>query len=267
MKKILFLICFIIFSPSVVAYIPAYSMILSQLAYFNGRGDYRIEQELFFKQSLDSFSLTETWWIKSSGEMRLDVSSRKKELKDLYLRFIYSRNMKRFRDENNKIQKRTLSPYHLERPFHLRSVSRLHGLFSLWKVAPLQIPEREPAQGSDYFVHLSRKGGMVQYQIGKGTPGLWIQQDEFVIHSWKWLSGESLVAWDYQLYPGHLFFPSQRKFHQATREVLIRVKKVQSLKVNKKLLRINQLSQKNKLPEKLSSGNRDRIREFYEKFR
>ena len=267
MKKMLFLIFFIIFSSSVIAYIPTYSMILSQLAYFNGRGDYRIDQVLFFKQGLEPFSLKETWWIKSSGEMRVDVSSKKKELKNLYLRFIYSRNTKRFRDENNKVQKRTISQYHLEQPFHLRSERKLQKLFSLWKVTPLQVPEREIDQGSDPFVRLSRKGGMVQYQIGLDTPSLWIQQDEFVIHSWKWLSGESLVAWEYQLYPRHLFFPTKRRFRQATKEVLIQVKKVQSLRLGKKIFGISHLSKKNKLPESLSSVNRESIREFYEKFR
>ena len=267
MKKIFFLICFIIFSSSVIAYIPTYSMILSQLAYFNGRGDYRIDQELFFKQGLEPFSLKETWWIKSSGEMRVDVSSEKKELKGLYLRFIYSGKTKRFRDENNKIQKRTISPYHLEQPFHLRSERKLQKLFSVWKVAPLRVSEREIDQGSDSFVRLSRKGGMVQYQIGSGVPGLWIQQDEFVIHSWKWLSGESLVAWDYQLYQGHLFFPTRRRFRQTTQEVGIQVKKVQNLKLGKKIFGISRLSKKNKLPDSLSSVNKESLREFYEKFR
>ena len=267
MKKIFFLIYFIIFSSSVIAYIPTYSMILSQLAYFNGRGDYRIDQELFFKQGLEPFSLKETWWIKRSGEMRVDVRSHKEELKDLYLRFIYSRNMKRFRNENNKIQKRIISPYHLEQPFHLRSERKLQKLFSLWKVAPLQIPERKIDQGSDSFVRLGRKGGMVQYQVRQDIPSLWIQQDEFVIHSWKWLSGESLVAWDYQLYPGHFFFPTKRRFRQTTQEVGIQVKKVQSLKLGKKIFSISQLSKKNKLPENLSSLNRENLREFYEKFR
>ena len=261
------MICFIIFSSSVIAYIPAYSMILSQVVYFNGRGDYRIDQELFFKQGLEPFSLKETWWIKSSGEMRVDVRSRNKELKDLRLRFIYNGKNKRFRDENNKMQKRKISSYHLERPFHLRSKRELQRLFSLWKVAPLQVPERKTDEGSDSFVRLNRKGGMVQYQVGPGVPGLWIQQDEFVIHSWKWLSGESLAAWGYQLYPGNFFFPTRRRFRQTTQEVRIQVKKVQSLKLGKKIFGRGQLSKKNTLPESLSSANRESLREFYEKFR
>ena len=266
-KKILFSIFFFLFSFSVIAYIPSYSMILSQLAYFNGQGDYRIEQELFFKKGLEPFSLKEIWWIKSSGEMRVDVSSDKKELKDMYLRFIYNTNKKIFKDENGKIHKERISYYHLERPFHLRSVHRLQKLFSIWKVAPFQVPERGKNQGSDSFVRLSRKGGKIQYHIGQETPGVWIQQDEFIIHSWKWLSGESLIAWDYQLYPKHLFFPSKRLFRQTTMEVLIRLKKVRSLKLSKKQLSLSQLSKKNTLSKNLSSVNRDRVREFYAKFR
>ena len=220
-----------------------------------------------FKQAVEPLHLKETWWVSGPGQMRLDVKAKKKEFKDLYLRFIYQGNKKIFKDENNQIQRRSLSHYHLEKPFHLRSAQRLKRLFSFWKVASFQVPEREEGQGSDSFVRLSRKGGSVQYQIGEGKARVWLEQDEFVIRSWKWLSGESLLAWGYKLYPRHLFFPSQRLFRYHSEEVLIQVRKVQSLRIGKKWIHRSKLSGKNTLPQNLSSADRDRVREFYEKFR
>ena len=266
-KNGLFLFVFICFMLEAGAYIPSYSMILSHLAYSQGRGEYRIEQEVLFKQSVEPLSLKEIWWIKNSDQMRLDVRANKKELGSLYLRFIYQKNRKIFKDGNNQIQNRAVAYYHMERPFHLRSRQKLRKLFSLWKVAPFQVPEREEGQGSDSFVRLSRKGGVVQYQIGEGNSRLWMEQDEFVIRSWRWGSGESLTAWSYKLYPGHLFFPSKRLFRHNSSEVFIQVQKVQSLKVDKKWIHRSKLSKKNTLPQNLSSADQDRIREFYEKFR
>ncbi len=242
-------------------------MILSHLAYTQGRGAYRITQELSFKQGVEPIILTETWWILNSQEMRLDVSANKKELKDLHLRFLYKRNKKIFRDENNKIQKHSISYYHLDRPFHLRNADRLKKLFSLWKVAPFNPPERKEGQGSDSFVRLRRNGGKVQYQISMKKAQLWLEQDEFVIRSWKWVSGELLLAWDYKLYPGHFFFPSQRLFRQNSTEVKIQLNAVQSVKPNKKWTKRSMLSGKNKISKNFSPIEQERIRDFYEKYR
>ncbi|MDE0518356.1 MAG: hypothetical protein OXH36_02185, partial [Bdellovibrionales bacterium] len=258
------------------AYIPTYSMILSHLAESQGKGGYLIEQEVFFKEGTEPLFLKEIWWIASSQEIRLDVvSAKKKSLRkkdtpkssDLYLRFLYQGGKKIFRDENNKLQRRPLSPYHLEKPFHLRSEEKLRKLFSLWRAAPYQVPERKEGQGSDSFARLNRKGGVIQYQIGKSLSYVWLEQDEFVIRSWKWSSGESLDAGDYKLYPGSLFYPSYKIFRQNGMTVSMQTQKVQRWKVNKKQIRVKVLSKKNTLPDHLSSVDQDQIREFYRKFR
>ncbi len=266
------LVFFVFFSVAVFsvclqakAYIPSYSMMLSHLAGAQGRGGYRIEQELVFK-GVEQIVLREIWWVLSADQMRVDVMSAKQK-KDMYLRFIYHRGKKIFRSESNLIQRRPLPRSHLEQPFHLRNASKLKKLFSLWKVAPFQVPDRKNNQGSDFFVRLDRKGGQVQYQIGKGKSRLWLEQDEFVIRSWKWGSGESLRAWDYKLYPGFMFFPSHRLFRHNSFEVFIQVRKIQSVKLKKKYFQQKLLSRKNTFSPDFSSADQDRIREFYKKFR
>ena len=259
---------FLVFPLGTEAYIPAYEMILSQLARSQGRGGYRLDQKVVLKQGAEPLALKETWWVEGANRMRVDVRAHKKELKDLYLRFIYTRTKKIFRDETGKLQKKKLPYRHLDRPFHLRSSKELKKLFSLWKIASFQVPKRKERASSDSFIKLSRKGGVVQYQIGKNQAKVWIEQDEFVIRSWEWKDGRGqLQAWDYKLYPNSLFFPQQRILRLDSGETLIQVQKIQSLKLRKKFFQISQLSKKNKLPAYLSSSDQDRIREFYENFR
>lgn len=250
---------------SLWAYIPAYSMIVSSLAGTQGRGGYYIEQEVVFKLSGRSLVLMEKWWLNSSSQMRLDVSS--PENKKLYLRFIYRKNTKIFKDTQGKIQKQPISLYHLDKPFHLRSSKELTRLFYLWKLAPLKIPERKPGQSTDSFVTLGRKHGVVQYKITTGKSELWIEQDEFVIREWTMPEGIRLTASHYNTYPRNLFFPSKRQIHWSYMEADIQVKKIESLTSGESLFQIKRLIKKNHLPEIFDVSVRGRINEFYNQFR
>ena len=247
------------------AYIPVYSLIVSNLAKTQGRGAYVIEQEITLQFNNESVSLTEKWWLGSSSQMRLDVTSQ--QIKNLYLRFIYQKEKKIFKDDKGEIQRISLPLYHLDRPFHLRSTQALTRLFYLWNLAPLQMPERKQGQSTDSFVGLSRRQGVVQYKIGTGITQLWIEQDEFVIREWIWKDGGILKAWDYNIYPRNLFFPSRRKFRWSYLEADIQVKGVNTLVPGKSLFKRTQLVKSNHLPETLSSYARDRIYEFYNQFR
>ena len=248
-KNLLFLPFFLLFSLSARGYIPSYSFLLSSMAKLQGKGGYQIEQELFFKQGVKPFKLKETWWIVGSDQMRLSVSS--EQIKNLRLNFIYKRGKKIFRNEKNKIVTKPIPRYHLERPFHLRDAQKIKKLFSLWRVAPFQIPERKEGSGSDPFVSLSRKGGEIHYQIGrKGKKSrVWLKQDEFIIRFWEWNDMERLIAHDYKLYVGGLFFPLHRVFYYEQGEVQLKVKKVQRKNLSKKQINLKLLSKKNHLPE------------------
>ena len=213
-----------------------------------------------------SITLKETWWVQPEG-MRVDVTGLDKELKDLYLRFIYQNDKKIFKSENGKIENQPISYRHLERPFHLRSAKKLRKLFALWGVAPFKVSEREKGQGADSFSRLSRKGGVVQYEFSQGKATLWIEQDEFVIRGWQWKGGESLMAWDYQSYPQLMFLPSKRLFIYNSNRSWIQVTKVESLKANARWFRKTMLTKKNHISQNLSSADQERVREFYKHFR
>ena len=259
-----FLICLLWFTGTASAYIPSYSLILSQIADSQGKGAYRIEQTVLLDQNLSP--LTETWWVEPTG-LRVEVQGHK-QFKGLYLRFIYKGNKKIFKDENNKRQTQTVSRYHIEWPFHFRNADKLKKLFALWQAGPFHIPKRKEGQGTDSFVTLVRKGGRGQYQIHKGKGQVWVEQDEFVIQGWQWPTGESLKASHFKLFPRNKLFPKKRLLtYDLTHSAHIKLKKVQSLKPNKNRLKLSWLKKSNHYPPELSPTDQDKIRRFYKKFR
>lgn len=271
MKTLLLII--LIFPSTTLAYIPSYSMILSHLAVTQGTGTYRIEQIVTFQNSTHSLSLTEIWWIAGRNQLRLDVKSSAPNAKNLYLRFIYQGSYKIFNNERGQRQKNRISIYHIEKPFHLRSANRLNHLFYLWNIAPRQLDKLDSPLTNN-FIRLDRRQGIVQYYItqNKNRARLWLEQDEFIIREWQWIKNKSklsgkLIAWDYVIYPGNLFFPTHRRFTWPAAEVRIQVKKVQKIANTKKIFHFRHLKHKNYIPIHILPSDQNNIREFYKQFR
>ncbi len=274
MKNLILFIIWIL-SPTTLAYIPSYSMILSHLAAAQGNGVYRIEQTINFQNSTNSLSLTEIWWIAGNNQLRLDVKPTSPNAKNLYLRFIYQNPYKIFNNEKGQRQKARISIYHIDKPFHLRSANRLKRLFHLWKLAPRQRQvDKQDSPPTNDFIRLDRRQGIVQYHIAqnKTHAQLWLEQDEFIIREWEWIKNRNklsgkLIAWDYVRYPGNLFFPTHRRFIWPTTEIHIKVKKVQKIANRKKIFHLRHLRRKNHIPTHISPSDQNNIREFYKQFR
>jgi len=306
---IIFGIISIINITKVHAYIPAYPMIVDDLARSHGQGTYRIKQTVTFIQSgTHSLSLQETWWFGRQNHFRVDVTSLNKEFGNLYLRFIYRNEKKIFKSTLGNIYHQKISPYHLDWPFHMRQSQQLKKLFATWRMTPWEIYPRRNIDpicpsttetknqlrfsqksdctpgsyspralqsSSDFFVQLDRRQGVITYRIAlkqtdPSTPKLWIEQDVFVIREWKWIRpiAGQLTAWNYSMYPGFLLFPSLRRFRWSNSEVLMQVQSVQKISHNPKIFHTKKhLSRKNHLPSTISLIIRDKIREFYHKFR
>lgn len=266
LKKIIITSVFILLAPVSQAYIPHYATLLNKLANLQGRGNYILEQEVAFKTSSSDVALIEKWYVTRNGRFRVDVFLKKGNQE--VFRILYVKKHKIFQTEKKKIMRKPIGSYHIEMPFHLRSADRLASLFFNWRVAPLKEKKRKEGQGSDSFVKLSRRHGMVQYEMGTKKPRLWLEQDEFVIREWLWSSGARLIAQDYVSHPGNLFFPSRRVFKWASYEVIIDVKKVERVKeLSEKLFQKSVLNKKALNLKNVSDSDQDQIREFYYKFR
>ena len=268
LKKITGISVFLLIVPVSQAYIPHYSTLLDKLAALQGRGNYVIEQEVVFKTSSDNVTFIEKWYIAKKGQLRLDVFL-KADNQEIF-RILYIKKHKIFQSEKKKAMRKRISSYHIEIPFHLRNAKKLASLFFSWQVAPLKKKKREKGQGFDSFVKLSRRQGVVQYEVGmdKKKPRLWLEQDEFVIREWLWSSGAHLVAQNYVSYPRNLFFPSRRIFKWSSYEVVIDVRKVERVKgLSKNLFQESVLGKKTFNLKSVSESDQDQIREFYRKFR
>ena len=176
--------------------------------------------------------------------------------------------MKKDKDKKNRI-----SIYHIDRPFHLRNANRLNDLFYLWNIAPQQTNQPDLPQTNN-FIHLDRRQGVVQYHIAqsKKRAKLWLEQDEFIIREWQWIKNKTklsgkLIAWDYVIYPGNLFFPTHRRFIWPGAKVQIKVKKVQKIADTKQIFHSRHLKHKNYIPTHISPSDQNNIREFYKQFR
>ncbi len=330
-KKIIFIasfctfICVVVCTPLCKAYIPHLSFLLKRVAKLHGRGMYKIEQELLFKHGITDLTLKETWWV-NNHNMRLDVTLKnpsstlkntskntgkttnkttgKTTDKKLYLRFIYNTRYKTFKNTKNRLVKKPISLYHIERPFHIRNPESLKKLFYLWHTIPLNpttttTPPTPPAsvltesiKGVEPvilppvppdFITLSKKQGVVMYRIvstatkkpSMATPTLWIEQDEFVLRAWEWKTPQNKITAHmktsgYKAYPG-LFFPTRRQFtwftNNTRKEVIITVTNVQKIKPHKKWFKKTKLHRANTIPSNLNKAHQDIIYEFYKQFR
>ena len=266
LKKIIITSVFLLLVPVSQAYIPHYSTLLSKLASLQGRGNYIIEQEVSFKTSSDNVTVREKWYIAKNGHRRVDISL-KTDNQDIF-RILYLKKYKIFQGDKKKAIRKRISPYHIEMPFHLRDAEKLASLFFGWQVAPLKAKKRGKEEGSDPFVRLSRRQGVVQYEIGTKKSRLWLEQDEFTIREWLWSSGTRLIAQDYVSHPGNLFFPSRRIFKWSSYEVVIDVKKLERVKeLSEKLFQKSVLNKKPFHLKDVSDSDQDQIREFYHNFR
>ncbi len=243
------------------AYVPSYSMVLSYLAKARGFGAYYVEQEVAFSHLGKSLSLTEKWWFKPPGFLRLEVSF--KDFKDQHLYFIYREGKKIFKNEKARLKKQNIPVYHLERPFYLRDREKLAQLFYLWKIAPPY--KEEEAVKTKSLLRLVRFFGSVQYEVGKNDSLLWVEQDEFVLRGWKWANKSLfLKASSYKNHPRGFMFPSVRSINWGQVVIKITVKELKSLRLSQNVFHLSHLKS-NKWGDFIPL--KEKIQEFYHQFR
>src|SRR5690606_37658128 len=81
------------------------------------------------------------------------------------------------------------------------------------------------------WVRLSRTGGVVNYAFGVPTPptqelnspGLWIEQDEFVIRKLRFPNQVEMIADNYSQFSRNLRYPRQRTIRWGNNSVNIRL--------------------------------------------
>ncbi len=219
--------------------IPELKTILSRTAENHGRGLYSVEQEVHFAG--DSV-VKETWLIKDENTMRLQfegVGSLKNSVQGT---IIYDGGRKYFLDESGLKQTRTSDSF-FEPFFHFRFSKNFRAKMLSTKVFNSELAKDRPAfiKGiSNYtpppYVRLSRSGGVVTYAIGqpsepdsKPRPGVWIEQDQFLIRKVRTADQMVVSADQYQNYAANLWLPKSRLVSWGPNTVQIQILDVRSL--------------------------------------
>lgn len=203
-----------------MAWIPRPAIILQKTCENAGSGLYQIEQELQFQNGGDTLTLKETWLIENENNMKLLVTSTKDQAnKDSISFFVQYTNGVRSSNISLLPNHRNTDEF-LQKYFFIRSSESLAQVLQRWEIANVNSLLKKPGRtGKDSngidesYLRLSRTGGVVAYAFGTpsqanaNTPGLWIEQDQFVIRKLRLPTQTELVADRFSTYSRNLNYP------------------------------------------------------------
>lgn len=229
------LISLISFAPAQAA-LPSAQMIFQRVAENHGTGSYTIEQDAQFANGTGTVSVKETWNVDNDQSLRLTATAVHENKEWVRIQILYQ-NGQRWILKNGR---RESSPYpkdFFERLFHLRSPEAAAQTLHQWKVIsqPYFIRRPAPRKGSDAhlegesFVRLARSNGVINWAFGAPStasqlmPGLWVEQDAFLLRKIRLPSLAEVTADSYAVYARQLNFPKERNVHWGDQTVSIRL--------------------------------------------
>ena len=283
MKKIILASTLLLTPMLASAFIPPTRTILQKTTENAGSGIYAIEQEVQFANGDDTIHLRETWLIDSDRTMRVTVTGTKELQNSFRLQFLYTGGQRWTVVNNNRKSEKAPEDF-LEKYLNFRNPEIFANSLAHMKILPTGAFNKKPLgrTGNDYkyepesWVRYSRTGGVPNYAFGTPTPvdeksnlpGLWIEQDQFVVRKIRLPSQVEMTADNYNQFAKGLNYPRARTIRWGNNTVTIRlisasvrpataINQLQpnSLDVNMKVDGLE------KLPAK------DAIIEFYSRFR
>ena len=284
------LLSLLLLSTSAHAYLPDYHMILSRTAETHGRGPYQIEQDVVFRGDPDPLVVHETWWISGENAMRVSFEGRGSLKGLIQVSIVYDGQQRYWRDEKGNLKSSKLSEDWFEPFFHFRFSKNIKPRLVALKIAPAESLRERTTQitqskdtGPEYkylpqnFLRLARSGGTVNYAVGNPTPpgetnaspGLWIEQDQFVVRKIRLPTQALITTEDYTRHSENLWLPRTRNLSWGPNSIQMHVSSVQSLKKQPKALeqlKVSSLDPK-KLELQVHLPQNEMIREFYLRFR
>jgi len=282
----LVLLFLVLFSIPAQSFIPKFSIVISRTASNHGNGLYQIDQDVVFLHEQEPKIVHEKWIIEGEDKMRLTVTG-KRQLKDkIRLTYVYNVNERFFINKDGTKKVNRSSKDWFEKYFHFRYSKKIKPLLVANKIVPAEALKREKRinkledikHEAEPFMRLARVGGVITYGMGVPTPqdnteklpGLWIEQDRFVIRKLRLPSQLEVTAERYNKYERNLYMPRLRNVTWPRGQARINVTKVRTMRKtrkNKQLLNHNGLDF-SKDPELSQILPEDSVvREFYSRFR
>lgn len=249
----------------------------------SGSGIYAIEQEVQFSNGDETLTVKETWLIDSDKTMRLTVTGGKDLQNTFKLQFLYNGGQK-WSMVNNTRKNEKVSDDFIERYLNFRSPEIMASALAHLKIIPAGAYAKKavPRTGADFkydgepWVRFSRTGGVVNYAFGTATPpeqeneypGIWIEQDHFVIRKLRLPSQVEMSANNYSQFAKGLHYPRSRTIRWGSNTVTIRLISAQARpQTAVSLFQPNSLDSNLKWDGINNIPAKDVITEFYTRFR
>lgn len=240
MKRLIFTAAlFTLISPALaMAYILPTRTILQKTSDNAGSGIYAIEQEVQFTSGEETTVVKETWLVDSDRTLRLTVSGGKDLQNTFRLQFVYNGGQKWSLTEGTRKSEKLPEEF-LEKFLNMRNPEIFANTLAHFKIVPAGIFNKSalPKNSSDIkhtpesWVRFSRTGGVINYALGMasaadqdtGSPGIWIQQDEFVVRKLRLPSQVEMNANNYNNFARNLSYPRSRTIRWGNNTVTIRL--------------------------------------------
>jgi hypothetical protein len=264
------------------AYILPAKVILQKTVENAGSGTYAVDQEVQFTNGTESISLKESWLIENDRTMRLTVTGTKDLQSQIRMQFIYTGGQ-RFELAGGSRQSKKVSEDFLEKYLNFRSVDQFANSLVQLKLVPSNVLARKAAEknSADFkytpesFVRYSRTGGNIAYAFGEPTPadkesanpGLWIEQDQFVVRKIKLPSQAEMSADNYSQFAKGLNYPRQRTIRWGSNTASVRVISISARTSNNALFQASALDVPIKLDGLNGLQSKETILDFYSRFR
>ncbi len=276
MISFIFIYAALVFSSPSQAFIPEFKTILSRTAENHGRGVYVVEQEVSFPIGI----VHETWLIRDENSMRVTFEGQGPLKNQISGIVIYENGQKFFLDGG--VHQKRLTDDWFEPIFYFRNSKTFRSRLYALRVLPASMMRDRPPllKGPGFYtpqsgIRLGRVGGVVNYAIGEPTPvgaaplpGLWIEQDQFLIRKVRFPNQVSVLADQYQRMELNLWLPKLRTVNWNSQLAQIHLINVRSYPKSSPaqlaLLNPKSLTER-ALPLKLPEDNG--LREFYSRFR
>lgn len=221
-----------------LAYIIPTRTILQKTSENAGSGIYAIEQELQFSNGEENLTVKETWLIDNDRTMRVTVTGGKELQNSFRLQFLYNGAQKWSMINNNRKSEKTPDEF-LEKYLNFRNPEIFANTLAHHKIVPANAFAKKvlPRSGAEVkydpesWVRLSRTGGVVNYALGVatpvdqelGSPGIWIEQDQFVVRKLRLPTQVEMVANNYNQFAKGLYYPRSRTIRWGNNTVTIRL--------------------------------------------
>lgn len=261
------------------AWIPRPVIILQKTSENAGSGIYQIEQEVQFQNGSDILTLKENWLIENDGNMKLHVTSSRdqqnKEAVNFYVQYSGgNRNANTALIPNKKMSDEFLQKY-----FFIRSSEVWAQTLQRWDIASANSLLKKPGRsgkdsnGADEpYLRLSRSGGVTTYAFGQAaaanlTPGLWVEQDQFVLRKLRLNTQTEMTADKFSSYARNLNYPRVQTVRWGNNSVTIQTISVAARTKEQALAFANKVNSSGKTEGLQGQPAAATVEDFYKRFR